>query len=267
MRILTLFGALLLAANILAQKPDELEDLPLDRLTWGEFDNTSGQHPFKTWLHETNPETLAKACSWQLSLAQWRQDLFAPLDSAAHFDNCAFDDSLAFIADRLAAADAAVAKKDHGGAMFALGQALHAIQDFYSHSNYLELMAKAHPKDFTRVAPIDFWTAAGRKQLADLRAKKLVSGVVSYSRKATMRCAAGTVSHELIAKDSPSFSKHAQEVISGWGRRTYHVAAFDLAHQASERFLTYAFQRWQPLARECGRPIAFLTLVERRKGE
>ena len=99
--------------------------------------------------------TPARACADVLSRAAVWQDVRHAASSAAHFDNCAFDDGLAYIAalereagDLLRAATArrtasggmgeAALRQAHA-AVFLLGQALHAVQDFYSHSNFLEL--------------------------------------------------------------------------------------------------------------------------------
>lgn len=243
------------------------DDLPVEQLTWGEFDTADRTSPFKTWLHDTKPEQLARACSWQLAKAQWQQDLVAARESEAHFDNCAFGDALAFISGRLDEADALMGKKEHGKAMFALGQALHAIQDFYSHSNFIEFAVADSPKDSTRARPVSFWTAAGRSELQALAARGLVSGTVSYSKAETKRCRAGSPTHDTLAKDSPTFSKHASEVIPGWSNKTYHVAALDLADATTRQFLTYAFRRWPDLGEACGKPVGYLTLVERRKPE
>jgi|CXWL01.1.fsa_nt_gi hypothetical protein len=245
----------------------QLDDLPIEQLTWGEFDTGRKKSAFKTWMHDVNPETIARACSWQLAKAQWQQDLLAIRESAAHFDNCAFDEALEFIGARLDEADAFVGKKEYGKAMFSLGQALHALQDFYSHSNFIELAVADSPNDSTRSQPVSFWAATGRTALKDLVARGLVSGTVPYSRAETKRCSAGAPTHEMLAKDSPTFSKHASTVISGWGNKTYHVAALDLADAATRQYLAYAFQRWPDLGKACGKPVGFLTLVERRKPE
>lgn len=97
-------------------------------------------------------------------IAQLRKGLYFP-DSAqpfvskVHFDNCDFDaglDHLASLMDEVASyARAAEATTDNAErddavshAFFALGQALHSIQDFYAHSNYVELqMAKVQRDD------------------------------------------------------------------------------------------------------------------------
>ncbi len=208
---------------------------------------------------------MATACSWQLAAAQWTQDVAAARQSEAHFDNCAFDAAVAFIDDRLTEAGEDVKASQYADAMFALGQALHAIQDFYSHSNYIELMVSAHPNDARAARPIAFWRTEGVGALQALRAHSLISGRVSYSIAAGKRCNANAPLHDQIAKDSPSFSAHARTLIPGWQNRTYYVAALDAAEKATQEFLSYSFRRWPELGRACGKPVGYLTIVERRK--
>ncbi|HEY0140821.1 MAG TPA: HET-C-related protein [Thermoanaerobaculia bacterium] len=239
------------------------EQLPVEDIRWRDFD-ASGDHPFKTTLH-AEPQNVASWCSWQLALAQWKQDLGEPRRSEAHFDNCAFDGGVEFIEERLTAADRAVQQKKFDKAMYILGQALHALQDFYSHSSFVEMMVRRHPKEPQKVTPIALWTAAGQQRLRALIAEGLISGVVGYSRAESKKCAAGSPTHETIAKDSPTFSAHAQTPIPGWKNRTYHVAALDLANRASEDFLAFAFRQWPELARQCAKPVGYLPITERRK--
>jgi Heterokaryon incompatibility protein Het-C len=270
-RWLSVVAALLLTGCTYAQntnaarKAADDEKPPLEALTWAEYD-PSGSHPFKTWLHP-QPENVSTACAWQLSVAQWQQDLLVPRDSAAHFDNCAFDAAIAFVADRLQAADKAVRAGEHTDAMSALGQALHAIQDFYSHSSYVEMMVARHPAKPDEAEQVDVWTRDGVRNLQELVREGLVSGVVSYSSADSKRCRAGSPPHEVLAKDAPQFNARAALRIPNWGNRTHHTAALDFATAASQRFLAYAFQRWPELGRSCGRPVGYLTLTERRKPE
>ncbi len=93
-------------------------------------------------------------CSRQLVQAIYLQDIGHFFDANAHFDNCTFDGSIDYIESLLGEADDLV-KSAHthrdggqyrrGGtavaeAMTRLGQVLHAVQDFYAHSNYVDLM-------------------------------------------------------------------------------------------------------------------------------
>ena len=82
-------------------------------------------------------------------------------------------------------------------AFFALGQALHGVQDFYAHTNYVELQA---PK-VTRVTNIEVvapWQAAGRARIEQLRKDGLYSGHVFWGFP--QKCPSGTPSHHDLAK-------------------------------------------------------------------
>jgi len=121
---------------------------------------------FDTSTHE---EVLAGLLSnryiGELRKALYLQDSYHQFESKAHFDNCAFGESIAYIDSLLSEVDghvqAAQASKDQGDlaaseasmlkAFFALGQSLHGIQDFYAHSNYIELMV-GEAKKFTDIS-------------------------------------------------------------------------------------------------------------------
>jgi hypothetical protein len=56
-----------------------------------------------------------------------------------HFDNNAFDKSYAFIETQRALTISALQKKDAPAAWTAFGKLTHTVQDFYAHSNYVDL--------------------------------------------------------------------------------------------------------------------------------
>src|SRR3989442_15009411 len=58
--------------------------------------------------------------------------------SSRHFDGESFPEGQALITGELATIKTDLANNDTAGARFTLGQALHTIQDFYSHSNWVE---------------------------------------------------------------------------------------------------------------------------------
>lgn len=111
----------------------------------------------------------------ELRKALYMQDVVHQFESKAHFDNCDFDGGTAYIVSLLTEADGHVqtmsilkGKGDKDGmvesakkAFFSLGQALHAVQDFYAHSNYVELSKEAAKKtlDIQVIAP---WRKAGQ---------------------------------------------------------------------------------------------------------
>jgi hypothetical protein len=69
------------------------------------------------------------------------------LDSAHHFDDCNFSESSMIVAQNQAAAVKALdpslaSPSTDAAAVLAFGQSLHTVQDFYSHSNWVELGAE-----------------------------------------------------------------------------------------------------------------------------
>jgi hypothetical protein len=74
-----------------------------------------------------------------LQAANVATDVQFVLDSAAHFDDCNFSGGSQRVAESEAAAVAAVGSGNDVEAMRMFGRALHAVQDFYAHSNWVEL--------------------------------------------------------------------------------------------------------------------------------
>jgi hypothetical protein len=79
-----------------------------------------------------------RRCTQPLVDAQLRQNVLQRPNAGAHFDNCAFPESMRFLDDRAKEIDGLVAVGEVKGALFRVGQMLHVIQDFYSHSSYIE---------------------------------------------------------------------------------------------------------------------------------
>jgi hypothetical protein len=82
-----------------------------------------------------------------LTAANVATDVQFTLVSAYHFDDCNFSESSALVAANQAAAVEALdpgcaSPATDAAAVLAFGQSLHAIQDFYSHSNWVELGAE-----------------------------------------------------------------------------------------------------------------------------
>ena len=64
-----------------------------------------------------------------------------------HVDDCEFDGAAQFINDRYAVAGAALSSFNVWGVTDAFGRLLHTVQDFYSHSNWVELGFPRTPDD------------------------------------------------------------------------------------------------------------------------
>jgi hypothetical protein len=69
-----------------------------------------------------------------------------------HFDNNAFDKSYAYIEEQRALTVSSLMANDAPSAWSAFGRLTHTAQDFYAHSNYIELWRARQPED---VAPLE----------------------------------------------------------------------------------------------------------------
>jgi hypothetical protein len=71
--------------------------------------------------------------------ANTRMDLFEASREATHFDSEQFDDGAMLISQRLDAALTSMAMEKYEQARESFGALLHTVQDFYSHSNWIEI--------------------------------------------------------------------------------------------------------------------------------
>ena len=61
-----------------------------------------------------------------------------------HFDNNAFEKSYVYIEEQRALAISSLQKEDAASAWSAFGRLTHTVQDFYAHSNYIDLWLSLH---------------------------------------------------------------------------------------------------------------------------
>jgi hypothetical protein len=131
-------------------------------------------------------------------LANVLQDMHQT-ESWIHFDNCAFPDGLDYIAGEW---NLIRESGDRYGdvALGAFGRLLHTVQDFYAHSNWIEL--------HVNLTPIPVW---------DLKLGSLPTAIVSgtWSIGHPKRCVAGTPTHEQLNKDSANSQEGAKVVTTG----------------------------------------------------
>jgi len=250
-----------------APPPEELIDL--DQLPnaqrsmrrIGAFsDQEAARRGFKLTLHEALAKgTVGRTCSNLLVRAQWNQDVVHFFDSKAHFDNCAFGPSVTYVQSLLAEAGRAADRRDRDATLSTLGQVLHAIQDFYAHSNYVELSA-ASVSRFDQVTPVRVWEPGAQEKVADQVRRGLVSGVWSFS--SPQQCLAGARTHDELAKDGPS-TDAGQESIAQWNMTAFQ-AAYRLADLSSAEFLGSAFRKWPFLEEACGPVLGYAVFVDRR---
>ena len=268
-----LFALALLApicTQSLAQVPEslaqEIERYPAERISF------TGGGKFVTGVHRklTPTET---ACARDVNAAIYLQDFLQQQRSAAHFDNCAFDEGFEYLQSLLADAErafvsvgdvaqpGAINSNEFRAGMISIGQALHAVQDFYAHTNYVELSAQDQALIDGRTLPIvRLWTNAGKQQLVDLRARGLVSGTwrIGWPK----RCTASALSHDALNKDSDTATAGLQP-IPRWGMTAYQ-AAFGTAQRASLEFFIFAANKWPVIPKVCGEEIDYITAPELR---
>jgi hypothetical protein len=141
-----------------------------------------------------------------------------------------------------------------------LGQALHGVQDFYAHTNYVELQTPKVKKvtDFEIIAP---WRMDGRDRIGQIRREGLISGFVFWGFP--QKCPSGTMSHGDLAKDSADTKSGKQLVAHLQNLNRYRIAVF-LAREASLNLMRDAFKRWPLLSEVNGKNVAFEILLDRR---
>jgi hypothetical protein len=181
---------------------------------------------------------LPKVCADELAGAQWRQDILGAFDPDLHFDNCRFKQSLSYLQGRIAEATKAAAKNQRDDALWELGRALHGIQDFYSHTNFVELMAKTHDK-LEDVKPLALWAPDAGKRLDALIAEGLTSGKVWW--EPNDECPDDGFSHGDMAKDSDT-TVRGKKVIEKW-KMTHYRAARKLALLTTQEYLHTVLSR------------------------
>ena len=246
-----------------------------------EFDPAEHEKILKGLLNNAYIGELRKALYWQ--------DIVHQFQSKAHFDNCDFDSAIGYIDSLLSevqehvfAAQRAQSTRDESalqaaarGAFFSIGQALHAIQDFYAHSNYVEL-TKHSVTRVTNLKVVAPWRHEGKARMTELRREGLVSGYVWWGFP--QHCSSCSISHADLAKDSETTTSGQAKISHLKNISQYGIARF-LATEASQEFLRDAFKRW-PLLKElncksnepnlssknsdCGSHMAFEVLLDRR---
>jgi heterokaryon incompatibility protein Het-C len=233
------------------------------------------EEPFDTVTHSRIlRELVTNPYLKQLRRALYKQDILHQFESKAHFDNCDFESSAKYILElldgvgqhvqrALAATEnnnTKVATSAIEDAFFSLGQALHGVQDFYAHSNYIEMMVPTAKKvtDIPLVLP---WRNKGFKKLQSLQKEGLVSGVVWWGFP--KHCAAGTADHADLAKDSSKTTSGKIRISHLQNTNQYKIAEF-LARESSLALLSDAYQKWPILRKASGDYIAFETMIDRR---
>lgn len=112
-----------------------------------------------------NGPKISKESFEQIDQGNTGQDIpTAPefLQGSHHFDDCKFNESLKYVEDCYAAMKPHICKanfrvKDWSIVLKKFGELLHPVQDFYSHSNYAEILLKANNKLLPQQLPLVNW--------------------------------------------------------------------------------------------------------------
>lgn len=198
----------------------------------------------------------ATQCTDALIRAQWQQNFANRLLAAAHFDNCQIDASLRYMREEYAKANEFAESRDVFSALRHLGHVLHSIQDFYGHTNFVELASERYPK-FASLVPLVLWDESNTGELKRLR-PELVSG---RSFKEALwdsgLCPKGTPTYKFMNKDSPD-TKRGKEPILSW-RMTHYRAALELTEMSARKLLreTMKSPAWSAVVKECGSTYGF----------
>jgi hypothetical protein len=265
MRVIVLsLVALLLSGAASAQTPPPPPDFPGleaidERRNW----TAPGESPTFGVTEHIKLDGVAKLCSETLAAAQWRQDVLLQFEAKAHFDNCAFNEALDYVTALIREIDALDLGKHPDRATTAAdraGRTLHAIQDFYAHSNYVDLMAKNGGAFDKEKLVLPIWTSDGRAEVRKLAGRDLVSGRVWWN--GPKQCSSNVPTHGQMAKDSDELPG-GKKRLEPWKRSAYR-AAIEIADQATRNFLRFAYERWPALQAQCGPIVVYLPASDRR---
>lgn len=243
----------------------------------------STKKPFGPPQHDEIMPTLGLACSEQLNSANYRQDILHSFESYVHYDNCAFDSSYEYIQSLIRESDAhfhgapdswpyksSVPQQVLDG-MLTVGQILHAVQDFYAHSNYVELIQKITPvPEREQDIPLPFvWTVEGHEQIQNYVKQGLTSGRVWWTMP--HHCEKTAPTHAELAKDSAN--TRAGAALSIWNRgvgnksqNNYNVA-YNLAHRGTLEFLKWSGGRWPQIEKYCGNKLKYIITGDKRQAD
>lgn len=234
--------------------------------------------PFDTTTHKQVLEGMVNnPYIGELRKALYLQDTYHQFESKAHFDNCDFDAAINYIdelfaetgrhveeaAKAKAAGNKEAMKNAALSAFFSLGQALHGTQDFYAHTNYVELQVGG-VKDVTAIPLVLTWRPEGKVRVKELQKAGLISGFVFWGFP--QRCPSGTISHGNLAKDTATTKSGKVAIGHLQNLSQYKVAVF-LARETSLRLMSDAFKKWPLLKELNGELIALDVLIDRRSAD
>jgi hypothetical protein len=137
-------------------------------------------------------------------------------ESALHFDNCTFD----LAVERINNLWQLIESNKQGNRYSVFGAMIHTVQDFYAHSNWIEL----HENQ----SPVPIW---------NLNLNSLPMDIVSgtFEQDNPKKCGPNAPTHTQLNKDSPTSENGRKTVLSGPNQgKTLFDLAFASAVQATK---------------------------------
>ena len=238
-----------------------------------------GAIPFSPLTHKDIQNALLNnECSRIIDEATQRQD-WNQFQSKLHFDNCAFQDGIEYLQSKekelqkeidlfkkikSTSNDKDLLKKFRHDSFHIIGGMLHTLQDFYAHSNYVELMLIEYPV-YNNMPIVRLWDKDAEKNILLLVDKGLYSG--TFFLDFPKRCKDGTPSHGELNKDSrdPGKSKSGSKVIDKTKNITQYDIAYTLARITSFEFLHYLFDKYPELQQSemnGNHPLVFQVILD-----
>lgn len=102
-----------------------------------------------------------------IARANTKMDLFESSRDATHFDNEEFDEGALLISQRLTAASSSVTMEKYEEARESFGALLHTVQDFYSHSNWIEIGHREPNKGIGKYQILGKYASKGMRTCID----------------------------------------------------------------------------------------------------
>ena len=139
----------------------------------------------------------------QIAKGNIQVDRMEANNSASHFDSEAFEASSALLRSRIRTTALAILSNDMMKARVTFGYITHAVQDFYSHTTYVEYM-KGAPIDLLNLKNPSSFETCSKNNMKSF----LTSGYFPDSSTPANKC-----SHATLNKDSGNFSGRGAEAV------------------------------------------------------
>ncbi|CAF2816456.1 unnamed protein product [Rotaria sp. Silwood2] len=187
------------------------------------------------------------------------RDLLEIFNEATHFDNEKFDDGALLISQRLDAAMTNMMMKDYEKARESFGALLHTVQDFYSHSNWIEIGHRVPNKGIGKYEILGRYASKGKRTCIDcvgdacrtnidsdiIKENILTSGyfglkvfgeLLDKQTKPVGKCSHGGVTDYTVETDARGGGINKDSLRSDHGH--LHTLAASVAYNATKQILS-----------------------------